>query len=89
MTVVTDLNATWETKIQAGDAFVARATLEDVSRNIDEAHLKIQAIVDSGNFNTIPTDLKAALDDWWTIIKTARTGIGTNSDIMAILDWTP
>ena len=89
MTVQTDLDDTWTSNIQTGDAFNARAVLEDASRNIDEVHQKIQALVDSGNFNTIPVDMRSALNDWWTIIKTARSSIGSDSDIMTLLNWTP
>ena len=89
MTVLTDLSNTWETKEQAEDAFAARAALENASNTLNEAHLSIQDIVDSGNFNTLPTDMKAALNRWWTIIKDARTSIGSDSEIMDILNWRP
>lgn len=89
MTVLTELDITWEEKEQREDAFNARAALENATNALDQAHQAIQAIVDSGNFNTIPTDLKSALDDWWTIIKTARTSIGTDADIMTIYNWRP
>ena len=89
MTVLTDLDTTWEEKEQAEDAFAARAALEDASNNLNEAHLAIQSIVDSGNFNKVPTDLKQALNRWWTIIKTARSSIGSDSEIMDILNWRP
>ena len=89
MTVLTDLQATWTEKEQAEDAFAARAALEDVSNNLNEAHLRVQAIVDSGNFDTLPSSLKQALDRWWTIIKTARTSIGSDAEIMDILNWRP
>jgi len=89
MTVLTDLETTWTEKEQAEDAFAARAALENASNTLNEAHLQIKAIVDSGNFNTVPADLKGALNDWWTIIKTARSSIGSNSDIMDILNWRP
>ena len=89
MTVQTDLDTTWTEKEQREDAFAARAALESVTRNLDETHQAIQAIVDSGNFNTLPTDLKSTLNDWWTVIKTARTSIGSNADIMTVYNWRP
>ncbi len=89
MTVLTDLDTTWTEKEQREDAFAARAALEDVTNNIEQANQAIQAIVDSGNFNTLPTDLKATLNDWWTIIKTARTSIGSDADIMTVFNWRP
>ena len=89
MTVQTDLDLTWAEKEQREDAFAARAALENATQNLDEAHQRIQAIVDSGNFNTVPAALKSTLNDWWTIIKTARTSIGSNADIMTVFNWRP
>ena len=89
MTVLTDLDTTWTEKEQREDAFNARAALESATQNLDEAHQRIQDIVDSGNFDTVPADLKSTLNDWWTIIKQARTAIGANSDIMDVYYWHP
>ena len=89
MPVLEDLNTTWEEKEQREDAFAARAALENATMTLNECHLKIQAIVDSGNFNTIPVDLKQTLNAWWTIVKTARVSIGSNADIMAVYEWRP
>ena len=89
MTVQTDLDTTWTEKEQREDAFAARAALESATQNLDEAHRRIQAIVDSGNFNTLPNNLKSTLNDWWTIIKTARTSISSDADIMTVFNWRP
>ncbi len=89
MTVKTELEATWESKAQAEDAFTARAALENASNNLNEAHQRVQAIVDSGNFDTLPPGLKQALNRWWTIIKAARTSIGSDAEIMDIYNWRP
>ena len=89
MTVQTDLDTTFSEKEQREDAFAARAALENATNVIEETHQTIQALVDSGNFDTIPTDLKVALNQWWTIIKTARTSIGSNADIMTTFNWRP
>lgn len=89
MPVITDLNTCWTEKNQREDAFTARATLENATSVLDECHQKIQALVDSGSFTTIPTDLKATLNDWWVIVKTARVSIAGNSDIMDVYNWRP
>ena len=89
MTALSDLQETWTEKEQAEDAFTARAALEDATNNLDEATQRIQAIVDSGNFNTVPADLKTALNDWWTILKTAKSAIAANPDIVAVYQWRP
>ena len=89
MSALSDLVSTWEEKEQAEDAFNARAALEDATNNLDQAHQRIQAIVDSGNFNTVPADLKSTLNDWWVILKAARTAIASDSDIMDVYNWRP
>ena len=89
MSALTDLAETWVEKNQAEDAFSARAALEDATNNLDQATQRIQAIVDSGNFDTVPTDLKTALNDWWTILKTARSAIAANQDIVDVYLWRP
>ena len=89
MTALTDLQSTWTEKEQAEDAFTARAALEDATNNLDQATQRIQAIVDSGNFNTVPADLKNTLNDWWVILKAARTAIASDSDIMDVYNWRP
>ena len=89
MSALTDLQTTWTEKNQAEDAFSARAALEDATNNLDQATQRIQAIVDSGNFNTVPTDLKNTLNDWWTILKDARAAIAANQDIVDVYLWRP
>ena len=69
MSVINDLNTSWEEQKQREDIFKARATLENVSNVVPEANVIIQQIVDSGNFNTIPVALKQALNRWWVIFK--------------------
>ena len=89
MTVANDLTSIWIEKGQREDAFTVRATLEDATNTIDQCHQRVQEIVDSGSFNTIPDELKQALNQWWIIIKTARTSIAQNPDIMAAFNWRP
>ena len=86
---LTDLEQCWTEQQQIRDAIAARAALEYATRVLDEAHQKIQELVDSGSFDTIPTDLKVALNAWWTIIKAARASIGANEDIMDVYNWRP
>ena len=89
MTVQTDLDATWSSNQQSMDTFAGRSALEDCTNNLDQCDAAIQALVDSGNFGTIPVDLRTSLNDWWTIIKTARASIAADADIVTIFDWRP
>lgn len=89
MSVTTDLEQCWAEKTQREAVFTARAALENCTNNIEECHQKIQELVNSGSFDTIPTDLKKALNAWWGIVKTARTSIGTDGSIMSVFEWRP
>jgi len=89
MPVLEDLNSTETTWKQIKDARAAKKALEDATRVLDECCDDIQRIVDSGNFNTIPVDLRQALNQWWTIVKTAKASIEGNADIQIVCDWRP
>ena len=88
MGVITDsLNTISVEKSQRDDAFFVRTMLVKCTKNINQCHKVIQEVVDSGNFNTLPNELKVVLNAWWVIIKTARTSIGADEDIMEVYDW--
>lgn len=89
MPVLNDLNLCWEEKTQREATFEGRALLENLTTVLSETHDALTLIQASGNFDTIPTDLKIALNAWWTIFKTARTSIGGNANIMAVYNWRP
>jgi hypothetical protein len=89
MSVTTDLSGSWEEKQQREDLFKVRAILENVSNVVLEANLRIQGIVDSGNFGTIPVDLRQALNRWWTIFKGAQSGAQADAEIIDIYQWRP
>jgi len=89
MSVITDLDDTFQSKTQAEDAFVARSHLENASNTILELNAKIQKIIDSGNFNTIPADLKQALNRWWIIYKDAQIEAEADAEIVDIFQWRP
>ena len=89
MSVITDLQGTWETKEKAEDAFTVRAQLENVSNVLLETNTAIQAIVDNGNFGTVPADLRNALNRWWTIFKDAQSDAEADAEIVQIYQWRP
>ena len=84
MSVITDLDETWEEKTQREDTFAARAALESCTMTVDETLRRIQEIVDSGHFGTIPPDLKAALIRWWNIYKDAKASFVADSELIDI-----
>lgn len=83
------MNTLWEEKAQREDAVTARAKLEEWANTMQHVHEAIQAIVASGHFDTVPTDIKAALNDGWTILKTSRSAVAANAALMELLAWRP
>ncbi|GAG38017.1 unnamed protein product [marine sediment metagenome] len=89
MSVTTDLQTTWEEKVQREDCFTARATLENATNVTMETNRKIQEIIDSGHFDTIPDDLKMALNRWRNMFKTLEADMKADAEIVAVFDWRP
>ncbi len=89
MTVQTDLDTTWQEKRQREDTFAARAALENATSTLDQELQRVQDIIDSGSFDTVPAALKSTLIAWRTILTDARTAINSNSDIMDVYNWRP
>jgi len=89
MSVTTDLNQTWEEKTQRESCFAARAALENCTSVVDETLQRIQEIVDSGHFDTIPSDLKQALNRWWNIYKAAKQSFVADPELIEIYQWRP
>lgn len=65
-----------------------RALLQNVRSTITETNSQIQAIADSGSFNTLDTEIKQALIAAWKICQDAQTGF-ENATIKDLLDWSP
>jgi hypothetical protein len=89
MPVVNNLDLCWEEKAQREAAFQARALLENLTTVLAQTHDRLTEIKDSGKFDTLPAELKAAIAAWWTIFKGARKAIDENADIQAVYDWRP
>ena len=87
--VSTDLTTSWEEKAQREVVFSARATLENATNVLQETNTRIQEIIDSGQFDTIPDDLKGALNRWRNILKSADTAIEADTEIMDVYGWRP
>ena len=87
MTVKEDLDLTLIEKDQRESTFAGRSVLESCTNHLNDCDNAIQALVDSGKFDTIPNELKQTLNEWWTIIKTARADIEANDDIVTAKYW--
>ena len=66
----------------------ARALLQNFRMAAVETNSQIQAIADSGNFDTLDADVKSALLTAWNVSKAAETAL-EDVTIAELLDWRP
>ena len=86
MSITSDFNTLWTETKQRQRTIEAKAALQNAMWVIEETKAKLQAIVDEGSLNTIPTSIKTALNSAFTIVKTASTSF-SNADIQEVLNW--
>jgi len=86
-TIKDNLDTMFETRKQAVDVMNARDILDHVYSIAVEKNKEIQALVDSGNFDQIPSNVKTALNQAWTLTKQFIAAIEANQDIMDCFDW--
>jgi len=87
MAVTDTLTTLWDEKKQRDAAFQVRALLQAMRDDLANTNARIQAVVDSGQFDTIPADVKAALAAGWNAVKAAHDAL-TTGDTADVLDWT-
>ena len=75
-----------EEREQRSSAFRARALLQEVRESVFATNIDIQAIVDSGIFDTIDSEIIAALVKAWNVVKDAKAGF-EDVDVAKLLDW--
>ena len=66
----------------------ARALLQNLRSTVLETNTQIQTIVDSGQFDTLEAEFKAALVQAWNVSKQTQTAL-ENATIAELLDWSP
>ncbi len=86
MSITTDFGTLWTETKQRQRTVEAKALLQNAMWVIEDTKTKVQAIVDEGSLNTIPTSIKVALNSAFTIVKTASTSFA-NADIQEVLNW--
>jgi len=74
-------------KQQTDRAIEARAVLQDARAKIQETAERLQEIADSGSFDTIDSEIKAAIITGWNIVKNAQAGFADDMELAALLDW--
>jgi len=66
----------------------ARALLQNFKNVTVETNSQVQEISDSGQFNTLDTDIKNALVAAWNVAKATETAL-EEATIAELLDWRP
>ena len=88
MALTDKLNTAYAELTQAQKVSQARALMQPIREDVLRVDAELQKIADSGTFNTIDAEIKAALLATWNVIKTAKTGF-ENVDVKTLLDWRP
>jgi len=87
---VTDqLTQLTEQQKQIQNAKQAWSKLEYAHRVLLEVNAAVQEIVDTGDFNLLPTKLKATLNAAWVEYKKCLAALQANPDIVEALEWRP
>ena len=89
MTVVTDLDDNWSEKVQREAVISVRAALENATNTLTESLAQVQTIIDEGNYDSIPPQLKAQFNTWKGQFETSLSVIENNPNIQDILNWRP
>ena len=89
MTVVTDLDDNWSEKAQREAVISVRAALENATNTLTESLAQVQTVIDEGQYDSIPPQLKAQFNTWKGQFETSLSVIANNPNIQDILNWRP
>jgi len=79
----------WTPSQQYQQAIRGRAILDGVTQQLEQVIPEFQAMLDSGQFNTLPAWAKQALLRWFNILKAARNNIAADAEILRIYEFRP
>jgi len=88
MSLTDKLDIAYAELTQAQKVAKARALIQPVREDVLRVNTELQALADSGTFNTVDVDIKAALVAAWNVVKAAKTGF-ENVTVKELLDWRP
>jgi len=88
MALTDKLNTAFEELTQAQKVGHARALIQPIREDILRIDSELQAIADSGVFNTVDAEIKAALIKAWNVVKAAKVGF-EDTDVNELLNWRP
>ena len=86
MTIEDTLGGIVDEQEQLADAIHVRALLQEARNSVVNVNVGIQKIVDTGNFNTLPADLKIILNQGWVATKALQAAL-TTGDLDTVLTW--
>ena len=89
MSVITDLDQSWQEKGEREIIFEARAILENMTNVCGEGLSRLQEMVEGGKLNTVPLDLQRALLRWKNLYGTAKTNFEGDQELIDIYQWRP
>ena len=74
-------------KEQREQVIHARAQLQNAYWTVSETNANIQDIIESEYFDTIPHEIKKALQGLWILFKQLEANIKNDADYMEVLNW--
>ena len=88
-TITENLDAMKTNLNQASYQMNAFVLLQGNYKNTVEVNIAIQKLVDEGQFDQIPLNVKQALNQAWTALKNYIATIEANQNIMEAFEWGP
>lgn len=87
MTIITtQLDALWAVKVQDDRVIEARSEMQKAYATITVINARIQAIVNMGILDIIPTETKLVFNKAWGALKTCQTALEA-ADVQEALNW--
>ena len=88
MALTDKLNTAHAELSQAQKVSTARALIQPIRADVLRIDAELQVIADSGVFNTVDAEIKAALIKTWNVVRAAKVGF-EDTDVAELLNWRP
>ncbi len=88
MALTDKLDTAYAELTQAQKVSTARALIQPIRDDVLRIDAELQAIADTGVFDTIDVDIKQAMLSAWGVIQAAKTGF-EDATVAELLDWRP
>jgi hypothetical protein len=87
MTISKELDQIYEEKEQRIFALEARDILKSGTTALKDCNTAIQVFINEGTFDTLPNDLKGALNRWRLLLLGCQEDIQADSEIVECFTW--